>query len=47
MHVWNAEEMSEFYIDLRIISIKLVCKSLIMNELPYEEIRERKGPDEG
>lgn len=43
MHAWNAEEMSEFYIDLGIISINLVCKSLIMNELPYEEIRE-KGP---
>lgn len=47
MHVWNTEEMSEFYIDLRIISIKLVCKSLIMNELPSAEIRERNGPDEG
>lgn len=47
MQVWNAEEMSELYIDLRITSIKLVCKSLMMNELPYEEIRERKGPDQG
>lgn len=41
VHVWNAEEMSEFYIDLGIISINLVSKSLIMNELPYEEIREK------
>lgn len=44
MHVWNTEEMSEFYIDLRIISIKLVCKSLIMNELPWVLMKAEKLP---
>lgn len=47
VHIWNGEEVSEFYRDLRIISIMLVCKSLIMSEPLYEESRGRKGPDKG
>lgn len=34
--------MSEFHVVLGIISVKLVCKSLAMDEIVYEEIeRER------
>lgn len=45
MRVWNQEDVSEFHVNLGIISIKLLCKSLVMDEILYEEIIERKGHD--
>lgn len=46
MQVWNPEDMSEFYVDSGIISIMLVCKSLEMDKILYEEIIEKKGHDQ-
>ena len=46
MQVWNPEETSEFYINVGIISIKLVCKSLVMDNISPKESIERKGPDQ-
>lgn len=46
MQAWNPEDMSEFYVDSGIISIMLVCKSLEMDEILYEEIIEKKGRDQ-
>lgn len=46
MLVWNPEETSEFYINVGIISIKLICKSLVMDNIPPKDSTERKGPDQ-